>query len=829
MADQAPPQAPPQAIRLIQTSFGPCRWHPVAFASDAELVKQGAQLAGPTLALVELGEADAAELLELLGMAKDRIEEDPARNRRHAELLERTPRYDPLPPIDLDVAKGADAVELARELAGQLSLELERVGLGRPAWWVTNERGGLHGHLDLSSCAGAPELLRAVLPLVQLAARAAGVPLISDHRSAANRPPVVLDDSLFNKAANGRGGVWRLPGTTKPDTDHRKQLAEPAICAQAPADAEAVAEAVEQLRAQLEREQLERQAQLERAQAAGQLELGGSLVERARRYMQTIEPAIGGSGGHHKTFHAAQVLVRGFSLADHDAEQLLGEYNARCSPPWSARELAHKLKSARAGGQMVYGSLRDAIDPVAVEYPDVDLGGILAEGAPAAPGGGQPPTEPPEPPDGPDDPGDFPRELLYVPGLIGQVVKLNLASAPRPQPVLALSGALCLLAVLAGRKIKDSMGTRTNVYVLNVAGSGSGKDWARTINQQLLEAADLAELEGAEEWASDTGLRREVEASPCVLFQVDEFGHVLAGMKPGRNGNVHLSAIPSLLMRLYSKAGGTYKGKAYADATRNIPIHQPCVTVLGTSVPSNLYDALCPANLIDGFVARLLIFEGDDTAQLQRSELPDELPAELVKLVKAWGDFQPGGDLALENPQPVTVEQDQAAVELLDGFKDKTELLRVEGAPVAQALWSRTWQTACKLALIYAASENGPPTGRRPLTIGKEAASWGASVAEYLTRRMLWLADEHVAENETESNHKRVLRLVREAGGYITPRDLARKMYWMERKARQELIKTLTEDARALCLVVVEQPDKPGRNPTYICLPGVRPDRASDG
>ena len=94
-----------------------------------------------------------------------------------------------------------------------------------------------------------------------------------------------------------------------------------------------------ELRAQLEREQLERQAQLERAQAAGQLELGGSLVERARRYMQTIEPAIGGSGGHHKTFHAAQVLVRGFSLADHDAEQLLGEYNARCSPPWSAREL----------------------------------------------------------------------------------------------------------------------------------------------------------------------------------------------------------------------------------------------------------------------------------------------------------------------------------------------------------------------------------------------------------------------------------------------------------------------------------------------------------
>jgi hypothetical protein len=38
--------------------------------------------------------------------------------------------------------------------------------------------------------------------------------------------------------------------------------------------------------------------------------------------------------------------VHDFALAEHDALQILSEWNATCSPPWSPRELEHKINQA---------------------------------------------------------------------------------------------------------------------------------------------------------------------------------------------------------------------------------------------------------------------------------------------------------------------------------------------------------------------------------------------------------------------------------------------------------------------------------------------------
>lgn len=57
--------------------------------------------------------------------------------------------------------------------------------------------------------------------------------------------------------------------------------------------------------------------------------------------------AISGSGGHAATFAVARRLLADFELDEADAWDLLFEYNTRCQPPWSERELRHKLESAR--------------------------------------------------------------------------------------------------------------------------------------------------------------------------------------------------------------------------------------------------------------------------------------------------------------------------------------------------------------------------------------------------------------------------------------------------------------------------------------------------
>ena len=70
------------------------------------------------------------------------------------------------------------------------------------------------------------------------------------------------------------------------------------------------------------------------------------LKRRARDYLAHLPPAVSGSGGHNATFLAACWLVR-FGLGDRDAMALLREFNQRCLPPWTEKELAHKLADAR--------------------------------------------------------------------------------------------------------------------------------------------------------------------------------------------------------------------------------------------------------------------------------------------------------------------------------------------------------------------------------------------------------------------------------------------------------------------------------------------------
>lgn len=75
-----------------------------------------------------------------------------------------------------------------------------------------------------------------------------------------------------------------------------------------------------------------------------------SVVERARRYVSKMPPAIDGAGGSLATLNVAAVLVKGFALPEDVAlDVLLTDYNPRCRGPWSEKELRHKLESALRG------------------------------------------------------------------------------------------------------------------------------------------------------------------------------------------------------------------------------------------------------------------------------------------------------------------------------------------------------------------------------------------------------------------------------------------------------------------------------------------------
>lgn len=71
-----------------------------------------------------------------------------------------------------------------------------------------------------------------------------------------------------------------------------------------------------------------------------------SIIDQARKYIGAIPSAISGNGGHDQTFKVAIALVEGFGLSAGEAKGLMIEYSQRCDPPWSEREIDHKLADA---------------------------------------------------------------------------------------------------------------------------------------------------------------------------------------------------------------------------------------------------------------------------------------------------------------------------------------------------------------------------------------------------------------------------------------------------------------------------------------------------
>ena len=69
-------------------------------------------------------------------------------------------------------------------------------------------------------------------------------------------------------------------------------------------------------------------------------------LQRAAAWLSKVPPAVSGQNGHSTTYTAAVGLVHGFGLSEGDALSLLSDWNRSCQPPWSDRELIHKIRDA---------------------------------------------------------------------------------------------------------------------------------------------------------------------------------------------------------------------------------------------------------------------------------------------------------------------------------------------------------------------------------------------------------------------------------------------------------------------------------------------------
>ncbi len=71
-----------------------------------------------------------------------------------------------------------------------------------------------------------------------------------------------------------------------------------------------------------------------------------SRDERVRRYLDKCDNAVAGARGHDTTYSVACAILNGFDLTEDETFAYLLQYNQRCAPPWSDKELRHKAREA---------------------------------------------------------------------------------------------------------------------------------------------------------------------------------------------------------------------------------------------------------------------------------------------------------------------------------------------------------------------------------------------------------------------------------------------------------------------------------------------------
>lgn len=409
--------------------------------------------------------------------------------------------------------------------------------------------------------------------------------------------------------------------------------------------------------------------------------------------------------------------------------------------------------------------------------------------------------------------------------------------APYSQPALSMAASLCCWGALTGRKVQNATGIRPNLYAIGLGPSGCGKDSARQAIKLLMEAAGVDEHHlGSEDLASDSALMAEVAEMPAVLYLLDELGHMLDAQR-GTKAAGHAKLIMPTFTRLFSSSKSTMTGKAYADRESRKPlrIHQPCVSLYGTSVAERVWQAMTADDVGDGLLNRFLIWHADPEPAY-RDGFGDHDNADLVHRVQAWHNFsaheagQEGdGNLAgLLRVRPVVVQATSEAEQLLREFRqeaEKTGRKMSRSADASEArlfpLWVRTHEQACKLALILACAdaqvgerlnaERGQvmPAVTGELRIELHHAQDAVHIARELTLQAIEAARHHLMANGIEKDQEAIKAAIKRLGGGATKSELARALRSMDRRVREQRLAELLEQGEVVEQVMPSKGPKP--------------------
>lgn len=345
-------------------------------------------------------------------------------------------------------------------------------------------------------------------------------------------------------------------------------------------------------------------------------------------------------------------------------------------------------------------------------------------------------------------------DLLRPPGLVGQMAEWIESRPMRKRERLSVMAAIFALGNICNSRYTDDI-TRvsSNIFVFNVAGSGTGKEAIQDAVKEIHKACGLSVATHGSIKSEQEIVRNLVRNQPS-FYLIDEIGFFLNKVKNAqeKGGAQYLEGVFGTLMSVYSKANGFYllsgdmgdevkslmrkemiqlekvleengpkpfierRIKSLTHQLENIDqgIEKPFVSMSGFTTNANFDKLVTLETATNGFIARAILCTERDTApptkqDWQYLELPEKMKNTLQQIASGGSfDMMDGSGSRIEYYGPkIVIPTSSDAKKMLNQVGNVFDMMAEQNKSShgLEALFLRGREQVSKISFILSIPE----------------------------------------------------------------------------------------------------------------------------
>ncbi len=372
-------------------------------------------------------------------------------------------------------------------------------------------------------------------------------------------------------------------------------------------------------------------------------------------------------------------------------------------------------------------------------------------------------------------------DSLQAHGLVGEIADWITSTAIYPQPQLSIAAALAFVGLLKGHRYETSTGLRSNILVLCLAPSASGKEHPQNSLMRLMQACGLGRHLLADPTSGSGFLTGLIAADRLGIWIMDEIGRYLSNFMNADSQGYQREVI-DYIIKSFSKAGSILVGKQYANPKINprIDIDSPHFCCLGSTVKEKIVEACRSNDVLDGFLNRWLLFNVETRPAERYENHSDAIPEALVARIKSLPPVE-RDSYGKEIIRKATYSPE--AADIMRDYRTAIAKKIAASEYPFDALYGRSSAHAAKVAMIVAEDDYIMPTD----------VKFAIRVVDESNEAIMKFAGL-ISDNQFEADYIRVRELIAKFKT-IRKNVLTRKTQFINggQRRREEIMRSLIE------------------------------------